>query len=193
MIHPHAELAMVSPDIGLGLVARQRIPRGTLTWVHDPLDQVLPADFVARLSPLHAHLTVRFAYRDQRGDYVLPWDDTRFMNHSCQHNCALTPFGFEIAIVDILPGEQLSNDYAMLNLEPDERLVCQCGSACCRGVIGPADRLTRQAGWHAEIQAALACAGAVDQALLQLLPAQTLAAAQLHYCPGDAARAPTSP
>ena len=193
MIHPHAELAMVSPEIGLGLVARQFIPRGTLTWVHDPLDQVLPADFVARLPPLFAQLTVRFAYRNVRGDYVLAWDDTRFMNHSCQHNCALTPFGFEIAIADILPGEQLSNDYAMLNLEPDERLVCQCGLPPCRGLIGPADRASREAGWRAEIRTALACAGAVDQALQELLPAQTLAAAGLHYDVAGAARPPISP
>lgn len=193
MIHPHAELAMVSPDIGLGLVARQCIPRGTLTWVHDPLDQVLPADFVARLPPLFADLTVRFAYRDVRGDYVLAWDDTRFMNHSCQHNCALTPFGFEIAIADILPGEQLTNDYAMLNLEPDERLVCQCGGPQCRGVIGPADRLARQAGWDAQIQVALAGAGALDQALQTLLPSEMLAAARLHYGVADAARPATSP
>ena len=193
MIHPHAELALVSPEIGQGLLARQLIPRGTLTWVHDPLDQVLPADFVARLPPLFAGLTVRFAYRDVRGDYVLAWDDTRFMNHSCAHNCALTPFGFEIAIADIRPGEQLSNDYAMLNLEPDERLVCQCGLPDCRRVIGPADRLARQAGWDADIRAALACAGSRDQALGALLPAQHLAAARLHYGVADAPRAPTSP
>ena len=193
MIHPHAELALVSPDIGLGLVARQFIPRGTLTWVHDALDQVLPADFVAGLPPLFAPLTVRFAYRNVRGDYVLAWDDTRFMNHSCAYNCALTPFGFEIAIADILPGEQLTNDYAMLNLEPDERLLCQCGWAHCRGVIGPADRLVRQAGWDADIRAALARAGAVDQVLQPLLSTDALAQALRHYGVTDAAPPATSP
>lgn len=193
MIHPHAELALVSDDIGLGLLARRPIPRGTLTWVHDPLDQVLPADFVARLPPLFADLTVRFAYRNVRGDYVLAWDDTRFMNHSCAHNCALTPFGFEIAISDIQPGEQLTNDYAMLNLEPDERLVCQCGLPGCRGVIGPGDRLARESGWQAEIRAALGCAGAVEQVLQPLLSTDALAQALRHYGLVSAEGRPTSP
>lgn len=103
------------------------------------------------------------------------------MNHSCAHNCALAPLGFEIAIADTAAGEQLTNDYVMLNLEADERLVCQCGLSGCRGVIGPANRRPGEAGWHAEIQAALGRAGAVAQALRPLLSADGLAAALRRY------------
>lgn len=103
------------------------------------------------------------------------------MNHSCDYNCALTPFNFEIAVCDIAIGEQLTNDYAMLNLEADERLKCRCGSPSCRGLIGPADQVRYEARWRTEIQSALACAGNVKQILRPLLSPESLAAARAHY------------
>jgi len=185
MIHPATQLAMIGPAVGLGLVARQAIPRGTVTWVRDPLDRVLPAGFVAGLSPRYDNLRERFVYRDERGDYVMVWDDARFMNHSCGCNCALTPFGFEIAIADIAAGAQLTNDYAMLNLEPGAYLACQCGDPNCRGMVGAEDRATLQARWDAAIALALGSCGAVAQPLLELLPHGTLAAALRYYGQSD--------
>ena len=182
MIHPDTVLAAVGNDMGVGLVARRPIPKGTLIWVRDALDQILPAIMVAALPPLFADLTLRFAYRNHQGDYLLTWDDTRFMNHSCEHNCALTPFDFEIAVRDIGVGEQLTNDYAMLNLEPDERLDCLCGTPSCRGIIAAADQAVLQGRWHAEILAALNNVDLVTQALLPLLPEGRLRAALSHYC-----------
>ena len=42
MIHPSTELKYVSPEIGIGVVATEFIPKGTITWALDPLDQVFP-------------------------------------------------------------------------------------------------------------------------------------------------------
>jgi len=46
------------------------------------------------------------------GNYVLARDRARFVNHSCRPNSVPTADGFEIAIVDIAPGDQIINDYA---------------------------------------------------------------------------------
>lgn len=40
---------------------------------------------------------------------------------------------FDLAIGDIEPGEQLTNDYTLLNLE--ESFDCACGSSRCRGKV----------------------------------------------------------
>ncbi|MDZ4183420.1 MAG: SET domain-containing protein, partial [Desulfuromonadales bacterium] len=92
MIHPDAVLTSISPAVGLGLVAIRPLPKGTLIWVHDALDRILTPQAMASLPSQFAALKARFTYRNQNGYYVLAWEDARFMNHSCDSNCALTPF-----------------------------------------------------------------------------------------------------
>jgi hypothetical protein len=41
VIHPDSELRFVSPSIGYGLFATRVIPRGSITWAADPLDQIV--------------------------------------------------------------------------------------------------------------------------------------------------------
>ena len=188
MIHPHTGLLDLGEPLGIALVATQCIPRGTVTWARDPLDQLLPAALVASLPPLFAQLRIRFAYPDADGAWLLPWDDTRFMNHACEPNCALTAFGFEIAVRDIAVGEPLTNDYAMLNLAPDERIDCACGSARCRGSITFRDQRALAPAWDAWIADALRVADSVDQPLgLLLAPGAMQAAASHHRAPEQAA------
>lgn len=47
---------------------------------------------------------------------MLCWDNGRFVNHSFNANCLSTAYDFEIAIRDIQPGEQLTDDYGYLNI-----------------------------------------------------------------------------
>ena len=52
MIHPDTELRFANPQIGLGVFAtRFLIPKGTITWVRDQLDQALPPAAIAQLPP----------------------------------------------------------------------------------------------------------------------------------------------
>lgn len=44
------------------------------------------------------------------------WDNGRYVNHSFNSNCLSTAYDFEIAIRDIQPGEQLTDDYGYLNI-----------------------------------------------------------------------------
>src|SRR5688572_1609547 len=62
VIHPHTELQPADPRVGYGVFATHRIPRGTITWVHDVLDRTFTPDEVARLAPLHRKAVEHFAY-----------------------------------------------------------------------------------------------------------------------------------
>jgi hypothetical protein len=137
MIHPHTELRFINDKIGYGVVATQLIPRGTITWVRDEFDQAFAATHIERMLPLYQDLAAKYCFVDARGDYVLCWDLARYINHSCDPSCRSAGYDFELAVRDILPGEELTDDYGSLNLEYD--FVCYCRTPLCREKIRPDD------------------------------------------------------
>jgi uncharacterized protein len=97
VIHPHSELRFVSPAIGFGVFATRLIPKGTITWVFDPLDQIVSPSRASQLAaPLQRHLDI-YSYQNGRGHRILCWDHARFVNHSCQPTSLATGFDLEIA------------------------------------------------------------------------------------------------
>lgn len=169
MIHPCTQLRFIHEDIGHGVVASQRIARGTVTWVADPLDRVLSRAELAALPPALGFDIERHTFVRADGLFVMPWGLAAFVNHCCEPNCIATPGGFEIAVRDIEPGEQLSNDYANLGMHPGERFRCHCGVSGCRGLITDADVPALAPVWQAAIESALALAPDVEQPLADLL------------------------
>jgi len=166
MIHPDTELRFVSPAVGYGVFATRRIPRGTLTWVLDPLDQLLPPGRARELEPGYGDLLLRYAYLDRAGNTVLSWDHGRFVNHSCDSSVASGGNDeFEIALRDIEAGEEITDDYA--ELETDEVFSCACGAASCRGQVGPAGREVTRVGLSARVREVLRFAASVPQPLLR--------------------------
>lgn len=117
MIHPHTELRFISDEIGYGVVATKPIPRGTITWVLDRLDRVFSDDELTALGEAYSGIIETYAYRNSKGEHVLCWDIARFVNHSFRANCLTTAYDFELAIRDIAPGEQLTDDYGYLNVD----------------------------------------------------------------------------
>ncbi len=116
MIHPHTEVRFINEEIGYGLVAKQLIPKGTIIWILDELDREFTP---GQINQMHSHIksiVENYTYRNNKGNYVLCWDNGRFMNHSFNANCISTPYNFEIATRDIFPGEQLTDDYGYLNI-----------------------------------------------------------------------------
>ena len=169
MIHPDTLLRFISPEIGFGVFARGFLPRGTVTWVRDTLDQVLTTAQVASFPALYHEMLDKYTFRNAEGHYVLCWDLARYMNHSCQPSCMGTNYGFEVAVRDIYPGEELTDDYATLHLQPHESFVCYCGTAQCRHWITPADALTQAPGWQSVLREACRAMAHVPQALWPLL------------------------
>src|SRR5262245_45166976 len=140
MLHPHTELQFINEQIGYGIVATHFIPRGTVTWVRDDLDQAFSLAQVERMAPLYRDIVAKYCFVDSRGDFVLCWDLARYINHSCDPSCRSAGYDFELAVRDLHPGEELTDDYGSLNLEYDFR--CACATAACRKTIHPDDLLT---------------------------------------------------
>lgn len=116
MIHPDTELRFISQEIGYGVVATKFLPAGTITWVHDKLDREFTLAELTSYDDLYRNILETYCYRNNKGNYILCWDHGRFVNHSFKSNCLSTAYDFEIAVRDIQPGEQLTDDYGYLNV-----------------------------------------------------------------------------
>ncbi len=117
MIHPHTELKFINDEVGHGVVATKFIPAGTITWVLDELDRQFTPQQFQKMNELYQHILETYSFRNNHGNFVLCWDHGRFVNHSFKSNCLSTAYDFEIAIRDIQPGEQLTDDYGYLNIQ----------------------------------------------------------------------------
>lgn len=163
MIHPHTELRFVSAEIGYGLFATQRIPKGTITWVLDELDRVVTPEEAEKMSPPNYDNLMKYTYVDKDGNYFFCWDLTRYVNHSFTPNCMPTSLGFEIAIVDIEIGDEITNDYGSFNLL--EPFKCSKGAHNGRTHVLPDDLLTFHKLWDDQIASAMNLKNSVDQPL----------------------------
>jgi hypothetical protein len=167
LIHPDSELKFVSPAIGYGVFATRPIPMGSITWAGDPLDQIISPAKLENLSRPLSREVHRYSFLNGRGDRILCWDHGRFVNHSCAAVCLSPGFDFEIAVRDIAPGEEMTDDYGTLNIE--EPFDCLCGLMACRGRILPDDPVHNVPAWDALIAHAFPAIARVDQPLWDLV------------------------
>jgi hypothetical protein len=116
MIHPKTELKHINNEVGYGVVATDFIPAGTITWVLDKLDREFSPSEFQFMEPIYQNILDTYTFRNNNGNFVLCWDNGRYVNHSFNSNCLTTAYDFEIAIRDIHPGEQLTDDYGYLNI-----------------------------------------------------------------------------
>jgi len=145
MLHPHTELRFINAQMGYGVVATRLIPRGTITWARDDLDQAFSVEQVKSMAPIYHEIIAKYCFVDARGNFVLCWDLARYINHACDPTCRSAGYDFEVAVRDIHPGDELTDDYGSLNIEYD--FVCACGAAICRQQIHPGDMLTYAESW----------------------------------------------
>lgn len=168
MIHPATKLTFINEDIGYGVVATELIPRGTIVWVRDELDRRLSKEQLQGLGPLYEQSLLKYLYVDSAGMYVLCWDIARYMNHSCESTCLPAGFdGFEVAVRDIQPGEELTDDYGTLAIQFS--FECHCGAPQCRKLIHPADFSKRAAWWHERAKQAFSTIRDVPQVMWPLV------------------------
>ncbi len=166
MIHPHTEIKFISAEIGYGVFATQLIPAGTITWVKDMLDRELsPAEF-EKLAPICRPVVETYTYRNNKGNYVLCWDIARYTNHSFRPNSMATAYGFEVAVSDIKPGEQLTNDYGFLNIIEPFR---PSDEGTRRKTVYPDDLLKYHKQWDNTLKKALVKSERQEQLLKPLL------------------------
>lgn len=167
MIHPHTELRFINDNIGYGVVATRFIPKGTITWALDKLDRIFTPLQVQTMDPLYRRILDTYTYRNPEGNYILCWDNARFVNHSSNSSCITTAYEFEIAIRDIHPGEQLTDDYGYLNLDEPFEVVPEEGTD--RIMIYPDDLIRYYHVWDEKLLNAFAFMPQVTQPLAPIL------------------------
>lgn len=167
MMHPHTELRFINEQIGFGVFATRFIPKGTLTWALDDLDQILEPEVVEGLDEDRKKLVKKYSYRNQYGKFILCWDNGRFVNHSFHANCIGTAYEVEIAVRDIHPGEQLTDDYGSLNV--DEPFECFPEEGTDRTRVMPGDLLHYADVWDAQALEAFRHYNEVEQPLAHLI------------------------
>lgn len=171
MMHPCTAQAWIGQGRGSGVIATRAIPKGTIVYVRDPLDIVVPQDHPLLNDPLYAETFTSHAYIEPDGSRVMCWDHGRYMNHCCRPNTLSTGFGFEIAIEDIAEGAEITDHYAVLNLEFELDLLCD--KPGCLRHMGPG-MLPMVGEWiDARIRETLPLIPSVEQPLAPLMDQAT--------------------
>jgi hypothetical protein len=170
MIHPHTELKFISSEVGYGVVANHLIPAGTITWVLDKLDREFSPEDFDNMEPLYQNILDTYTFRNNKGNLILCWDNGRFVNHSFNSNCLTTAYDFEIAIRDIQPGEQLTDDYGYLNIASPFRGIDE---GTKRKVVYPDDLVKYHKTWDKKIQKVFSRIVKLDQPLRSIVAHET--------------------
>ncbi|MFM7684431.1 MAG: SET domain-containing protein [Actinomycetota bacterium] len=144
------------PAWGLGTVAAQRIPAGSVVAafggsvaVRDEIDQ-LSDERRARSMQVEDRLYLEAAGEPEDADRV---------NHSCEPNCGMRGSNVLVAMRDIEVGEWLTFDYGTCDGSDYHEFECVCGAANCRGRITGNDWMLpelqlRLRGWFSPYLAA---------------------------------------
>jgi hypothetical protein len=165
MIHPDTRLQLIDDRIGNGVVAARHIPKGTVIWMRDALDQVFERDRLAALPPILRFQLELYSYVDLDGTLILPWDHGRQVNHSCEPTTTTIGNFLEVANRDLAPGDEITCEYGIgfFTIPFD----CTCGASRCRkdSRAMPTEADFRR--WDAEAADVYAHALTVDQPVLE--------------------------
>jgi len=170
MIHPDTEIRFISEEVGYGVVATKFIPKGTITWALDKLDREFTPKQVDAMEKIYKDILLKYCYRNNKGNFILCWDISRYVNHSFKSSCVSTAYDFEIAVRDIHPGEELTDDYGYLNVE-ESFVAADEGTE--RKIVYPDDLLKYHNIWDTQILEMLPHTIALNQPLRSLISEQT--------------------
>jgi hypothetical protein len=173
MIHPDTELRFIDDAMGYGVFATKLIPKGTITYVKDSLEiEISPENFFNH-SPVMQDVIDKYSYKDEKGYRIISWDTAKYVNHCCHCNTISTGYGFEFALRDIQPGEQITDEYGLFNIEKDMEIFC--GRDGCRKVLRNSDFDIYSESWDEKIKQSLPALFEVEQPLFHLLEAEMVA------------------
>ena len=176
MLHQSTELRFVNSEVGYGIFATELIPKGTVIAFQDPLDVEVKPEMFASLNVEFEAIIEHFAYVNLEGYNVIAWDNSKYINHSCDYNTIPTEYMLSIAVRDIAEGEEITMDYGLLDVDYGDLLdeeykrgmLCKCGSPNCRKEIKPDHKACLHL-WISPTNEALNCVLNIKQPLLDFM------------------------
>lgn len=118
---------------GLGLFAAEFIPEGTRIWEYrEGVDQKFEGSYLTQFTEEEQERLLTHCYRNPvSGMYVLCGDDARYINHGEEPNTHDIGFddgflngeGVTVAARDILPGEEITSNYASFDADAREGII----------------------------------------------------------------------
>ena len=167
MMHPDTEIQFSSNEIGYGVVATKLIPKGSITWVQDELDQVYTPLQISKMREISRQMIDKYSFRNNKGNFVLCWDKSKYVNHSFRSNCLSTAYDFEVAVRDIYPGEELTDDYGYLNVTEAFKPKDEGTS---RSTVYPDDLVHFHKEWDMQLADTFEYIKGVNQPLMPMIP-----------------------
>lgn len=126
------------PCKGIGIFAKEFIPKGTLIWKLTKFKKFSKAEYQKLPEKIK-----KDAYPEGKF-YILAIGKGESWNHSCDANTWWTADNELSAQRDILPNEEITYDYATTDINPDISYSweCKCGAKNCRKRLHWNDILT---------------------------------------------------
>lgn len=172
MLHPKTQLRYIDDNVGYGIFATELIPKGTITYVTDPLEIEIKESELQKYPIEILQQIEKYSYRNEQGTRIVSWDFAKYINHCCQCNSMSTAYGFEIALRDIQTDEQITDEYGLMN--PTEDMTLSCNVPTCRKKLSPKDIDKYYPQWDQQVQEALQFFNQVDQPLSKWVTADIL-------------------
>ncbi len=149
MIHP--DTYVKNTNKGLGLFAKRRFERGEIIWIIDDIDAKIALPRYLALDAFQQRKLNIYSYLDKQNRVIIPWDEGKYVNHSCAPNSTgLLEFdNISIAMRSIEPNEEIVEDYSSY-YGHFESFICYCGAPSCRGFI------TQERSFRVELRLPLA-------------------------------------
>ncbi|NUO83889.1 SET domain-containing protein-lysine N-methyltransferase [candidate division KSB1 bacterium] len=149
MLHPKIEVRK-SRIQGTGIFATDFIKEGEVVWHETPEERErqyrVPIERVKNWPDVEQQDYLRYAYQISEELYAgrkhnTPEDPADYTNHSCDANTWFVNDHTMTARRDILPGEEVTYDYATSETDENFLMACGCGAANCRKIIRGTDHL----------------------------------------------------
>ncbi|MEZ4744220.1 MAG: SET domain-containing protein [Bdellovibrionota bacterium] len=183
MIHPNIQLRWLSDAKGYGLIAIKSIPAGSITFAQDPLDIAIPTSSHLLEDQRIKKYIEKYAFLNSDDEFVISWDNGKYMNHCCHANTLTTGYGFEIAIADIAEGEEVTDDYGIFTIR--HHMEISCSKENCRGKISIEDFDRCLPCWDEKVMKALKLFNIVDQPLKEFINDKVLSKITKYIETGD--------
>jgi hypothetical protein len=134
-----------SPTAGFGLFATRPIEVGEVVWRGDPDEPLVHLDTIMASTPEQQEFYRHFACQIDDVWFSVPPEGVDpepadYMNHSCDPTTWFVDAWTLVARRPIASGDEITYDYATSESAPWFSLdPCLCGTALCRGAVGPTD------------------------------------------------------